>query len=67
MNFNLDFFPPVIDCKRRCYDPRIQNILELMVQRDPSKRAHITTICNNAFLKTSPYYIELMKEDMSNI
>jgi serine/threonine protein kinase len=63
LNYKLDFYPPQIDYVRRRYDGRVQDLLEMMVQRNPMKRATIQTICNQPVLKTSPIYSTLMLED----
>jgi serine/threonine protein kinase len=63
LNANLEFIPPVIDCARRRYDVRVQQLLETMLQRDPKRRASIEQICNHPLLTSMPFYSILVLED----
>lgn len=61
MNSNLSFVVPQIDCVRRNYSPKFQDILNVMLQRDPKKRQDLTAICRFKILE--PIYMDLKKEE----
>lgn len=44
MNPRLTYTPPTIDYVRRNYSSGVQDILVLMLQRDPQKRANLNVI-----------------------
>ncbi|XP_070508307.1 serine/threonine-protein kinase Nek5-like [Chironomus tepperi] len=45
LNSVLTFTCPKVDWISRKYDPNYQQVLEMMLQRDPEKRKDISTIC----------------------
>lgn len=61
MNASLSFIVPQIDFIRRNYSPNIQELLSLMLQRDPKKRADLSVICR--FKLVEPFYLQLKKEE----
>ncbi|KAG5684296.1 hypothetical protein PVAND_013531 [Polypedilum vanderplanki] len=50
INYTISFKCPIIKWESRCYDPRFQELLEIMVQRTPNKRASADFICKHNLL-----------------
>lgn len=61
MNMRLSFVPPKIDYTRRNYSAGVQDILVMMLQRDPKKRAALDCICRLTLVEN--IYKQLVKEE----
>jgi serine/threonine protein kinase len=61
MNFRLIFIPPKIDFFRRNYSSNVQDLLDLMLQRDPKKRYGLKSICVHPICLE--IYLKLLKEE----
>lgn len=61
MNSRLSFTPPEIDYKRRNYDPAIQELMSLMLQRNPQKRVDLNCVCKMPIVRK--IYEELKAEE----
>lgn len=61
MNKNLVFHPPKIDFAARNYSPQFQDILNLMLQRDPKMRADLSVVCRTKVVQ--PYFAAVKNEE----
>lgn len=63
MNPRLAFVPPKIDYARRNYSADVQDILVLMLQRDPKKRADLASVCGLPIVQK--IHRQLVKEELT--
>jgi len=63
LNESVQFIPPKIDFVRRNYAPGCQQLLEMMIQRSPSKRATILEVCQQPLV--ADIHRELLEEELA--